>query len=182
MPSAITQAIFGKHAGEKVFQYTVTNSQGLSFCCTNYGATILSVLAPDRHGVLEEVTLCYRSLDELKRKEGRPYYGCVAGRVANRIAKGRFNLDDVEYTLAVNNGQNHLHGGLEGFDQKIWKAVEVKGSDRLGLEFQYCSPNGEEGYPGNLMVSCSPILCAQPRTKNSFYKYYRYLFLISSPI
>lgn len=134
-------------------KYTITNSNGLSFTCCTFGATILSVKAPDRHGTIEEVTLCYSTLDELRRKDSRPYYGCVAGRVANRIANGKFTLNDTHYQLATNNGPNNLHGGVEGFDQKLWKAVEVCGADRLGIEFQYLSADDEERYPGNLMVS-----------------------------
>lgn len=153
MPSSISREPWGSVEGEAVFLYTVTNSNGMSFKVTNFGATIISVMAPDRHGALEEVTLSHNNLEGLRRKANRPYYGCAVGRVANRIANGRFTLNEVEYQLAVNNGPNHLHGGLEGFDQKVWKAVEVNGSDRLGIELQCCSPHNEENYPGNLLVS-----------------------------
>ncbi|RYH31674.1 hypothetical protein EON65_02180 [archaeon] len=152
MPSSFSKVEFGVVNGEKVFKYVITNSNGLSITCSNYGATIMSVTAPDRYGKLEEISLCYSTLADLQKTEGRPYFGCVAGRVANRIAKGHFQIDDKAYTLAVNNGENHLHGGKSGFDQKIWSAVELNRDDRIGVEFQYISPDGEENYPGNLMV------------------------------
>lgn len=152
MPASFTKVEFGMVNGEKVFKYVITNSNGLSISCTNYGATIMSVMAPDRHGKLEEVSLCYSTLEELQKTEGRPYFGCVAGRVANRISKGTFHIDDRTYNLVVNNGENHLHGGTSGFDQKVWSAVELNRDDRIGVEFQYVSPDGEENYPGNLIV------------------------------
>eukprot|EP01039_Chlorochromonas_danica_P000029 gene29-32_t len=159
MPAAITKEIFGSiHDSTPIHRFTITNKNGLSFQCTNYGATILSIRTPDRRGTLEEITLNYDTLEMLQKKEGRPYYGCIVGRYANRIGKGRFSLDENVVELAVNNGPNHLHGGLEGFDQKIWTAVEVHKDEGLGIEFSYCSPDGEEGYPGNLMVSVCYLL------------------------
>lgn len=156
MPSSISREDWGIVDGKHVFLFTISNSCGMTFKCTNYGATIVSVHAPDRHGHSEEVTLCYNNLPMLQMESGRPYYGCAVGRVANRIAKGTFTINEQQFSVAVNNGPNHLHGGLKGFDQQVWKAVEVNGPDRIGVEFQYSSPDGEEGYPGNLLVNGSP--------------------------
>jgi aldose 1-epimerase len=117
---------------------------------------LVSVVAPDRHGNSEEITLNYRTLEEMIANHG-PYYGCIAGRVANRIAKGTFAVDGTTYNVAVNNGQNHLHGGLKGFDQVIWKAVPYcdEASGVAGVELRYTSADGEEGYPGTLEVRLS---------------------------
>lgn len=137
--------------------------------------------APDRNNCSEEVTICFRTLDELVRNHG-PYYGCVAGRVANRIKEGTFELDGCTYQLAVNNSCNHLHGGLKvcdyndddvgdafqsslttlfstvkGFDQQVWTASVIDTANTAGVEFKYLSPHGEEGYPGNLQVEQTQI-------------------------
>lgn len=138
--------------GDKtIFEYLVSNAQGFQVKFISYGATMTSVMAPDRHGNLEEVTLCYPTLSDLKTKTG-PYFGCVAGRVANRIKNGQFTLDGVEYSLPVNNGPNSLHGGIEGFDKKVWQSSAFIEDNRAGVNFEYTSPDGEEGYPGCLMV------------------------------
>jgi aldose 1-epimerase len=137
--------------GGEVIAYTIANSTGISITVLNYGATLLSVTAIDKKGVSEEVTLNYRTLDEVVTNHG-PYYGCIAGRVANRIKHGKFSVDGVDYNLAINNGENSLHGGTVGFDQKIWTAVEISSGESCGVELSYTSPDGEEGYPGNLKV------------------------------
>ena len=122
--------------------------------CLSYGATITSVLIPNR-GVFDEVTLCYRNeetLNELIGKTG-PYYGCIVGRVANRIKDGKFNLEGKNYKLAVNNGKNHLHGGITGFDKKVWNWELISpNDDQAGFKFTYFSKDNEEGYPGNMKI------------------------------
>ncbi len=132
--------------------FTISNMGGMVVKCTEYGATILSVVVPDHQGVFEEVTLCYATLDELRENPG-PYYGCIAGRVANRISQGKFSLHGQEYQLEVNNGRNSLHGGFKGFDKQTWKAMNViSTADNCGVKFEYISRDSEGHYPGNLRV------------------------------
>jgi hypothetical protein len=149
----ITSGVFGS-IGEETAQYhSIIGENGVGFTVTEYGATLVSVVAPDRHGNSEEVTLNYRTLDEMIANHG-PYYGCIAGRVANRIAKGTFTVDGQTFKVAVNNGQNHLHGGLKGFDQVLWKSTPYsdEANGVAGVELRYTSVDGEEGYPGTLEV------------------------------
>ena len=149
----ITKDSFGQIDGEEVFSYTLKNNNGIEMVFTNYGGTILSVKSPDQNGRIEEVTLCYQSLDKLSSTTNRPYFGCTVGRFANRIGKATFDLNGKTYNIAANNGPNHLHGGLKGFDQKIWSVKEIEQSNAVGLEFSYFSVDGEENYPGNLQVT-----------------------------
>ena len=141
---------FGKtEDGTEVDHYTLTNDNGLKVGIMTYGATITSVDVPDRDGKFANVTLFRDSL--AKYIEDSPYFGCVAGRYANRIAKGKFTLDDKEYSLTINNGENHLHGGTVGFDKLVWKAepnFEADGS--VSVCFSLTSPDGDQGYPGTL--------------------------------
>ncbi len=109
-----------------------------------------SLEVPDREGNLEDVVLGYESLESYL--EATPYFGAIVGRYGNRIAAGRFELDGTEYTLARNNGANHLHGGLEGFDKVLWEAAPFANEDEAGVSLTYVSADGEEGYPGNLRV------------------------------
>jgi aldose 1-epimerase len=116
------------------------------------GAAITELWVPDKDGKLADVTLGYDSVKGYE-SENNPYFGCVVGRVCNRIAKGKFTLDGEEYKLATNNGKNHLHGGKVGFDKKVWKASVVdKAKVPAAVNFFYTSPDGEEGYPGTLKV------------------------------
>ena len=148
----IEKAKFGVTAdGTQVDQYTLTNDHGLKVKVITYGGIITSVETPDRHGKSTNITL---SLDSLKDYlAGHPFFGAIAGRYANRIAKGKFTLDGKQYTLATNNGPNHLHGGLKGFDKYVWKAEEVKGKGSVGLKLTHVSPDGDEGYPGRLTAT-----------------------------
>ena len=130
----------------------------------SYGCTILSIQASDKTGKVEEVTLSYRDFEGLKSKDN-PYFGCVAGRVANRIAKGKFNLNDKEYELAVNNGENALHGGLEGFDKKFFSSEEIEN----GVMFKYTSKDGEEGYPGDLEVMVMYVISDNSTLEITYY-------------
>jgi len=137
-------------------QYTLSClSKGTSVKILNYGATITSISSPDRNGIIEEITLCYPTITELKTKLG-PYFGCIAGRVANRIKEGKFSIGGENYTLPVNNGPNSLHGGLSGFDKKYWKSepLTVANTVGAGVQFRLSSPDGDEGYPGALEVFC----------------------------
>jgi aldose 1-epimerase len=113
-----------------------------------YGGIIQSIEVPDRKGRLGNVTLGFDNLDDYVTSS--PYFGSITGRYANRIAEGKFTLDGVEYQLATNNGPNHLHGGVKGFDKRVWDANEVVNDRSVALELTYTSPAGEENYPGTL--------------------------------
>lgn len=130
----------------EIKQYTLTNSKGASVKLSSLGAAIVSIVVPDRDGNLADVVLGYE--DPMSYMADGPCLGKCPGRFANRIASGKFSLDGIEYTLPVNNGPNHLHGGPEGFQNKIWDSREVGEA----VEFLYFSEDGEAGYPGNLKV------------------------------
>ena len=150
--TGITKESFGKTAGgESVDIYTLTNRHGMKARITNYGGIVVSLTAPDRDGKYADVVLGYNDLDTYL-KPPFPYFGALIGRYGNRIAKGRFTLDGVEYKLAVNNGENSLHGGIKGFDKVVWTASEVRSPAGPALDLKYLSKDGEEGYPGNLRV------------------------------
>ncbi len=140
--------------GTAVDLYTLANRSGMEVKITNYGGIIVSIKTPDRDGRMGDVVLGYDNLDGYVTKN--PFFGCLVGRYGNRIGKARFNLSGVEYKLASNNGQNHLHGGLKGFDKQVWQARAL--DDGTGLELKYLSKDGEEGYPGNLSVTVTYTL------------------------
>lgn len=140
---------FGKMPdGEEVQLFKLVNANGLRADVANYGAIVVRLLVPDRDRKLDDVVLGYDKLADYV--EDTPYFGAVVGRYGNRIAKGRFTLDGVEYKLATNNGENHLHGGLKGFDKVVWDAEPCRTDDAVGVKLVYVSKDGEEGYPGNL--------------------------------
>jgi aldose 1-epimerase len=150
----VSKSSFGKLPdGTAVELYTLENANGLRAKVTNYGAIVTELHVPDRHGKLTDVVLGFDNLAQYLQKH--PYFGATVGRFANRIAKGRFTLDGKTYTLAINNGPNHLHGGLKGFDKMLWKAEPQSGA---AVKFSYTSPDGEEGYPGTLNVSVAMSL------------------------
>jgi aldose 1-epimerase len=146
--AGVTRSSFGSVAGQNVEIFTLRNAHGIEVKATNYGTIITSITTPDRNGRPADIVLGYETIDGYLKDS--PYFGAVVGRYGNRIAKGRFTLDGRTYTLATNNGPNHLHGGLKGFDKVIWKAEPLEG--RNGVAFSRRSPDGEEGYPGNLDV------------------------------
>ena len=149
-PRPIKTELFGQMDGQQVELYTLTNSRGVEAKITNYGATIVSLKVPDRAGRFDDVLLGYDTLEDYR--QSTYYVGPVIGRYANRIAKGRFTLNGREYKLAVNNGENSLHGGLRGFDKVVWRAKPLQPRSGAALELTYLSKDGEEGYPGNLSV------------------------------
>ncbi|MCJ8167002.1 galactose mutarotase [Pontibacter sp. E15-1] len=156
----IKKEAFGKtKEGEETTLYTLTNANGMQLKVTDYGATITSVLTPDKNGKLGDVALGFDSMDGYQSdaylKSG-PYFGSAIGRYGNRIAKGRFTLNGQEYKLAQNNGENHLHGGTKGFDKVIWQAEPL--ADQNALRLTYVSPDGEEGYPGKLTTTVTYTL------------------------
>jgi aldose 1-epimerase len=124
-----------------------------------YGATLTELHVPDKSGTMGDVVLGCDNLGQYLK--GSPYFGATVGRVGNRIAKGKFTLDGKEYTLAVNNGPNALHGGIKGFDKRVWAARTVRSDDGPAVRFTYHSPDGEEGYPGNLDVTVTYTLTNQ---------------------
>ncbi len=148
---------FGKTPeGQSVDIFTLTNSRGAEARITNYGGIVTSLKVPDRAGRLANIVLGFDNLDAYLK--GHPYFGAIIGRYGNRIAKGRFTLHGVEYKLAVNNGANHLHGGIKGFDKVVWNAKPLKVPNGAALELTYLSKDGEEGYPGNLSVKVTYTL------------------------
>ncbi|MCK4639108.1 MAG: galactose mutarotase, partial [Bacteroidales bacterium] len=153
---SIKKELFGKADGKDVFLYTLENKNGLIAKITNYGAIVASLIVPDKNGKFDDIVLGFDSLQDYL--DGHPYFGAIVGRYGNRIAKGRFTLDGVEYTLATNNDENHLHGGIKGFDKAVWDAEEFESNESVGLIFSYISPDGEEGYPGNLLVKVTYTL------------------------
>jgi aldose 1-epimerase len=140
--------------GKPTALYTLRNKNGLVAQITNYGATIVSLFVPDRNGVFADIVHGLDSIDDYVKHNG-PYMGAICGRSANRIAGGRFSLDGKEYQVAVNNGPNHLHGGIKGFDKVVW---DVKSASKNLVVLSYFSPDGEEGYPGDLTVQVSYTL------------------------
>lgn len=148
----ITKQPFGKTPdGTVVDLYTLTNAQGVQATITNYGGIIVTLLVPDKNGNLADVIVGHETLQGFL--ELSPYFGALIGRYGNRIAGGKFTLDNVEYTLAQNNGPNHLHGGIDGFDKKVWEAQAIRDDRNPGLQLTCVSPDGEEGYPGTLSVT-----------------------------
>ena len=133
--------------GQTIDVYTLTNRGGMQVEITNYGGRVVSIVVPDRQGKRADVVLGFDRLDGYLANN--PFFGALVGRYANRIGNARFVLDGVEYKLAQNNGPNSLHGGLKGFDKRVWKAREAL-RDHPALELTYLSRDGEEGYPGNL--------------------------------
>jgi aldose 1-epimerase len=142
------KALYGMIGTDSVFQYTLTNKNGMVVKILNYGGTVTDIITPDKNGKMGDVVLGYDSLAGYLQT-GNPYFGCLVGRYGNRIANAKFSLDGKEYTLAANNGPNTLHGGLKGFDKVIWT---VKLFNDSSLLLSYLSKDGEEGYPGNLSV------------------------------
>lgn len=140
--------------GSAVQLFTLKNENGMEVSITNFGGIVTSIKVPDKNGDIENIVLGFDDLE--KYKAGHPFFGAIAGRYANRIAKGRFELNGEEYELATNDGENHLHGGAEGFDKKLWDA-EVN-DDENSVTISYLSPDGEEGYPGNLDVKVTYTL------------------------
>ncbi len=145
--------------GQPVGLFTLKNKNGMEVKITNYGATVISISVPDKNGQADDVVLGYDSIQGYYK--GRSYFGCVVGRYANRIAKGKFEIDGKEFALARNNGPNTLHGGIKGFDKLVWEANKTTGN----LELTYVSKDGEEGFPGNLNVKITYALTDQNELK-----------------
>ena len=147
--SMVKKELFGTlQNGENIYSYTLTNKNGMSATIINYGATVVKLKVPDKNSKIEDVILGYDSLSSYVK--GASFFGGIVGRYGNRIAKGKFTLDGKEYQLPINNGVNSLHGGTIGFNKRVWEAKEISGP---ALQLTYVSPDGEEGYPGTLILT-----------------------------
>jgi len=149
--SSMTKQSFGKAPdGTEVFLYSLLNKNGMEARITNYGGIVVSLLVRDRNGNASDIVLGFDSLASYVKDS--PYFGSLIGRYGNRIGKGEFQLGGVKYTLAINNGANHLHGGVKGFDKVVWSVDEKASVPGESLALTYLSKDDEEGYPGNLTV------------------------------
>ncbi len=149
----IEKKLFGKLAdGREVYEYTLSNTNGVKAKIINYGATVVSLEVPDRNGKFSDVVLGYDNIEGYVADKS--YFGAIIGRYGNRIGKGKFKLDGKEYQLSINNGENQLHGGTEGFNKKLW-TVDATDESNLGpsITLSYVSKDGEEGYPGTVKLT-----------------------------
>ena len=164
----IMKESFGKTPdGTEVELYTLTNANGIKAKIMTYGAIVVSLEVPDRNGRVADITLGYDTLDGYVKNN--PYFGAIVGRYGNRIGKGRFTLEGVEYKLATNNDENHLHGGIKGFDKVVWDAEPVTQKGSAGVKLSYLSKDGEEGYPGNLHCTVTYMLTDKDELKVSYH-------------
>ena len=149
----ISKSEFGKTKDSStVEQYTLKNANGVEVNVITYGGRITSLKVPNKDGKLANIVLGHDTMDGYLRDDN-PFFGALIGRYGNRIAKGKFTLKGNEYTLATNDGSNHLHGGVNGFDRVVWTAEQMEGTENSSLKLTYLSKDGEEGYPGNLNVN-----------------------------
>lgn len=158
--TAVSVSHWGTYEGNAVYLYHLDNGHGTTIAISNYGGTITSWRFPDKNADTSEIIVGFDSLSGYLAHP--PYFGALIGRYANRIAKGKFSLDGKQYQLATNDGNNHLHGGIKGFDKVLWQ-VEVPDSNKTTLILHYTSKDGEEGYPGNLQVTVQYELTADNR-------------------
>jgi aldose 1-epimerase len=167
LPHGMRREPFGATPeGEAVERFTLTSASGVTLAVLSYGGVIQSVFAPDRQGVLADVTLGYDTLDEYRRD--RSYLGALVGRYANRIRAGSFSLDGREYALAQNAGGNHLHGGVHGFNTAVWAAEPFEDHGDIGLVLGHVSPDGDEGYPGTVRAQITYSLTPDGELAVSF--------------
>jgi len=154
---AIEKGVFGKFSnGRPVEFFVLKNKLSMEAKLISFGATLVSLKVPDKNGELADVVLGYDDLAGYMND--KCYFGCTVGRFANRIGNAKFTLDGKEYHLAANDGENHLHGGIKGFNRAPWKGTPFEDDNGCGVAFKYLSPDGEEGYPGNLDVTVTYTL------------------------
>jgi len=156
-PGTVTKTSFGVMPdATKADLYTLVNHSGITMKVTTYGGRITSLLVPDKNGKSSDIVIGFDSLHGYLANN--PFFGALIGRYGNRIAKGKFTLDGREYVLAKNDGPNHLHGGIKGYDKVVWEASDFKTDSAVGLKLHYLSKDGEEGYPGNLDITVTYTL------------------------
>ena len=151
--TAITKSPFGIYNDKEITKYVLSNSQGMKVSIIDYGATITSISLPNTDGTRKELVCGFNSMDGYQSeayKANAPYFGCTVGRYASRIKDGKFSVDEKDYITAVNNGSNHLHGGIVGFDKLVWEAEVDESNNAVSMSLQ--SPHMHEGYPGNINV------------------------------
>ena len=144
----ISKEKFGSIDNKDVFLFTLKNDNDVTVKITNYGGTITSILTPDKNGKIDDIVLGFDNFDQYLGSH--PFFGVLVGRYANRIGKGKFTLNGQEYQLAKNDGNNHLHGGIKGFDKALWDCETISENDKVGIKLTYLSKDGEENYPGDL--------------------------------
>lgn len=171
--TAVKQEAWGNSDGKEVFLYTLTNKNGVICKLTNWGATVTELLLPDRNGNVDDVVLGFESFDRWLDSDGKgstnpAYMGVTVGRVCNRIAGGHFELDGKTHQLAKNNEPNHLHGGTEGWDKKVWEGEVLEREDGAGVRFTLVSPDGDENYPGEVAAEVIYILTDDNSLKIEF--------------
>jgi aldose 1-epimerase len=165
--SEVTTGLFGRLVPDRdVKFFTLTNKNGVEAKLIPFGATLVSLKVPDKDGKFTDVVLGYDNLAGFVKDQS--YFGCTLGRFANRIANAEFELDGTKYKLAANNGKNHLHGGIKGFNKVLWQGKKIKTDKRCSVAFRYLSPSGEEGYPGNLKVTVTYTLTDDNELKISY--------------
>lgn len=156
MISLLDEKVFDTEIeGEKVALYTLESGNGITLQVTNYGLRVVSLWVPDKNGDYADVAVGYENIDRYINNTGERFLGPVVGRYANRIAKGKFSIDGKEYNLPINNNGQTLHGGLKGLDGVVWK---VDSTSKNAIHFSYLSPDGEEGFPGNLKINVTYVL------------------------
>jgi aldose 1-epimerase len=161
----MTERSFGHFEGKPVTEYTIVNAAGMQVSILNYGGTVTRIITKDKNGKDGDLILGYDSLGGYLQKIN-PYFGCLVGRYANRVANAKFILEGKEYTLAANNNGQSLHGGMKGFDKVMWEAEKLPGDSSLKLT--YLSRDGEEGYPGNLQVEVIYTLTSDNELKIAY--------------
>jgi aldose 1-epimerase len=165
--AGIEKEVFGTTSdGARVDRFTLRNAGGMTVRVVTYGATVTELHVPDRDGNLDDVVLGFDKLSQYETES--PYFGCVAGRVAFRIAEGRFTLDGKSYQLTLNNGRHHLHGGVRGFSKVVWEAEAVEQDEGPTVRFTHLSHDGDQGYPGNLRATAVFTLTDKNELKIEF--------------
>lgn len=153
---SISKKNFGKtNDGIEIELFILENSNGMKATITTYGGVVVSLTAPDKNGNFDDVVLGYDTIDDYFK--GNKFYGALIGRCGNRIENSSFKINNIEYNVAKNEGENHLHGGIKGFDKVVWTAKVIEAKDDT-LQLSYLSKDGEEGYPGNLNVIVTYVL------------------------
>jgi aldose 1-epimerase len=151
--ASVSEKVWGKLPdGKAIKLFTLKNDKGIETTLSEFGGTVVTLKTADKNGVFADIVLGHNSLSPYIGRDQNPYFGSIIGRYGNRIAKGKFSVDGKTYTLATNNGANHLHGGVKGFDQRVWIGKSFRNADGVGVNFSYTSADGEEGYPGNLKI------------------------------